>query len=169
MSTLTLIAAVARNGTIGATVDGKAVIPWRLPEDMKHFKQLTLGHCVVMGRKTWESLPAAFRPLPGRRNVVVTRNPHYVADGATVATSLDNAIAACAGSTDTVFVMGGGELYAQALPRATRLELTEIDADVAGDTRFPAWDRTAFAEVSRTAHHTAEGLGYAFVRYERRT
>lgn len=166
MTEIVIVAAVARNGVIGDTVDGKAVIPWRLPEDMKHFKALTSGGCVIMGRKTWESLPAAFRPLPGRRNVVVSRNRTFGAAGASVVHSLDDALASC--DHATIFVIGGGELYAQALPRANRLELTEIDADFPGDTVFPPWPRGDFIDVARDTRHAEAGFDYAFVSYRRR-
>jgi dihydrofolate reductase len=162
MTELVIIAAIARNGIIGATVDGKATMPWRLPEDLKHFKALTLGHPIIMGRKTWESLG---RPLPGRQNIVITRSSDYVADGATVVESLDAAIAAC--NAATAFVIGGGEIYAQALAIAAQLELTEIDAEFDGDTRFPLWDRQYFIESSRETHHAESGLNYAFVTYHR--
>jgi dihydrofolate reductase len=159
---LTLIAALARNGVIG--IDNK--LPWHLPEDLQHFKALTTGQAVIMGRKTWESLPPKFRPLPGRHNIVVTRDPNYLASGATVVHSLEQAAAAA--GTATAFVIGGAELYRQALPLATRLELTEIDADFAGDAHFPEFDRAAWREVARTAGTTAAGFGYAFVSYEQR-
>lgn len=156
---LTIIAAVARNGIIGR--DNK--MPWHLPEDLKHFKTLTMGHPMIMGRKTWESLPGR---LPGRPHIVVTRNPVYRADGATVANSLAAAIAA-AGDSEAVFVIGGAELYAQALPLADHLELTEIDAEFEGDTRFPTWDRTAWREAARQAATATNGLRYAFTTYAR--
>ena len=164
MSELVVIAALARNGMIGATVEGKPVIPWHLPEDLKHFKALTTGHPIIMGRKTWESLG---RPLPNRHNIVVTRNAGFIAEGATVAASLPAALALC--NDDSCFVIGGGELYAQALPLATRLELTEIDAEFDGDTRFPDYAHDDFIEVSRTPHVSASGLAYAFVSYRRLT
>jgi dihydrofolate reductase len=162
---ITLIAAVAKNGVIGR---GNA-LPWHLPEDLKHFKQLTTGHTVVMGRKTWESLPERFRPLPGRLNIVVTRNPAYVAPGATVVTSLEAAQKVGAGGTaaTSLFVIGGAELYAHALPLAQRLELTEIDIEIEGDAWFPAYDRSRWREVNRVAGTSAEGLRYAFVTCER--
>jgi dihydrofolate reductase len=156
---LTLIAAVARNGVIGR--DNK--LPWRLSEDLKHFKALTMGHPMVMGRKTWESLPGK---LPGRPHIVVTRNPAYVAAGATVANSLQAAIAA-AGNVDEVFVIGGAELYAQAFEFADRLQLTEIDADFEGDAHFPNWNRAAWRETARETHQAEGGLDYAFVTYDR--
>jgi dihydrofolate reductase len=159
---LTIIAAVAKNGVIGR--DNQ--LPWRLPEDMQHFKALTMGHAVVMGRKTWESLPPKFRPLPGRANIVVSRDPGYRAEGATVAGSVAAALAAAQGARE-VFVIGGAELYAQALPAATRLELTEIAADFAGDAHFPAFDRRAWRETAREFRHAEAGFDYAFVTYDR--
>ena len=158
---LTLIAAVARNGVIG--IDNR--LPWRLPADLKHFKALTLGHTVIMGRKTWESLPTGFRPLPGRQNIVVTRNAGYAASGATVVTSLPAAVTAA--QSGEAFVIGGAELYATALPFGDRLQLTEIDATFDGDTNFPAIDRREWHETAREAHQDGTGLGYAFVTWER--
>ncbi|MDI6750965.1 MAG: dihydrofolate reductase [Pseudomonadota bacterium] len=158
---IVIIAAVAKNGVIGK----ENALPWRLPEDMAHFKALTLGHTVIMGRKTWESLPPKFRPLPNRRNVVVTRNVDYAAPGAEVVHSLDEAVKLGAGGT--AFVIGGAELYAHALPLADRLELTEIDADIEGDAYFPALDRAEWREIGRVAGRSANGLAYAFVTYER--
>lgn len=159
--TLTLIAAVARNGVIGK--DNR--LPWHLPEDLAHFKALTTGHAVVMGRKTWDSLPAKFRPLPQRLNIVVTRDPAFRADGAVIVHSLPAAVAA-AGS-EAAFVIGGAEVYALALPLADRLELTEVDVDCEGDARFPEFDRAAWREVVRERHKSANGLDYAFVTYQR--
>lgn len=159
---LAVIAAVARNGAIG--LDG--TMPWQLKADLAHFRRTTMGCPVVMGRKTWDSLPASFRPLPGRRNVVVTRNPAWRADGAEAAASLDEALTRLA-DAERVFVIGGGELYAQALPRADEVVLTEIDADFDADTFLPAWDRSAFVEVSRERHDGEAGWPYAFVTYRR--
>lgn len=158
---LTLIAAVARNGVIGI---GNR-LPWRLPADLRRFKTLTVGHTVIMGRKTWESLPAAFRPLPGRRNVVMTRDPGYCAAGATVAASLEAAIGAADGND--AFVIGGAELYAAALPLADRLELTEIDASFEGDSFFPVIDRGQWREATRETARDEAGFAYAFVGYQR--
>lgn len=159
---LIVIAAVARNGAIGK--DSR--LPWRLPEDMARFKALTLGQAVIMGRKTWESLPARFRPLPGRQNIVVTRQRDYRAEGAIVAHTLDEALAQVDRGR-AACVIGGGEMYALALPRATRLELTEIDADFAADAFFPSFDRGQWREAARESHRAENGLAYAFVRYER--
>ena len=161
---LSLIAAVARNGVIGR---GNALL-WRLPEDLKHFRQATLGCPVVMGRRTWDSLPAAFRPLPGRRNLVVTRDRRWQAAGAEAVHSLDEALRRAAGAP-RVFVTGGAELYALALPHADELLLTEIERDFDGDVRFPAWDRAAFVETARERHHAGppNDFDYAFVTYAR--
>jgi dihydrofolate reductase len=161
---ITLIAALARNGVIGKD----NALPWHLPEDLKHFKELTTGHAVIMGRKTWESLPPRFRPLPGRLNIVLTRSAEYTAPGATVVHSLEEAEKiGCGGTARQLFVIGGAELYAHALPLARRLELTEIDAEIEGDAYFPAFDRTQWHEVKRVSGRTEAGLGYAFVTYER--
>jgi dihydrofolate reductase len=158
---LTLIAAVARNGVIGI---GNR-LPWHLPADLKHFKALTTGHTVIMGRKTWESLPAKFRPLPGRRNIVVTRNAGYQAEGAVVTNSLPAALAAA--ESGEAFVIGGAELYVAAMPLANRLQLTEIEASIEGDTWFPAIDHRQWQEVARETHRDEAGLNYAFVTYQR--
>lgn len=162
-SRLCLIAAVARNGAIGRAND----LLWTDPADQRHFRQATMGCPVLMGRRTWESLPARFRPLPGRRNVVVTRNPAFHADGAETAPGLDEALARVADAA-RVFVIGGGELYTQALPRADELWLTEIDAEPAGDVFFPAFDRAAFDEVARQPQRAADGTRFDFVTYRRR-
>lgn len=161
MTALTLIAAVARNGVIGR---GNKLL-WHLPEDMQRFKALTTGHAVIMGRKTWESLPEKFRPLPKRRNIVVSRDPAYVAPGATVVASLPAAIAAA--GDDSAYVIGGAQIYALALPLATHLELTEIDADFAGDACFPAFDRGQWRETARERRVTSADFPYDFVTYER--
>lgn len=161
--TLTLVAAVARNGVIGR--DG--TIPWRLPEDMRRFRALTMGHPVVMGRRTWESLPDQYRPLPGRRNVVLTRNPEWSGEGALRAGSLEEALELIADARD-VFVIGGAELYAGALPLADELALTELDVDVEGDTFFPPFDRSEFVEDAREPHVAPDGTAFAFVTYRRR-
>ncbi|MBI3155086.1 MAG: dihydrofolate reductase [Burkholderiales bacterium] len=158
---LSLIAALAANGIIGA---GNA-LPWRLPEDLKRFKALTLGHPVIMGRKTFESIG---RPLPGRRNLIVTRSAGYAAPGCETAGSLEAALAACRGTTDEVFVIGGAQLYAQALPLAQRLYLTEIAAEFPGDAHFPAFDKAAWRESARERHRAEAGWEFDFAVYERR-
>ena len=157
---LALIAAVARNGVIGA---GNA-LPWRLPEDLRRFKALTLGHAVVMGRRTFDSLG---RALPRRQNIVLTRRAALDAPGVEVAHSLEEALTLVR-DPPPVWCIGGGELFRAALPLATRIELTEIDADIPGDTFFPPFDRARWREVTREAHGPGEaGLPYAFVTYER--
>lgn len=165
MAELVLVAAVARNGVIG---DGEKM-PWHLPEDLAHFKRTTQGAPVIMGRGTWDSLPPRFRPLPGRRNIVVTRNPAWHAEGAEAVPSPDAALALVAG-VPRACVIGGAQLYAAALPLADELVLTEIDRDFDGATRFPPVDRALFTEVSREAHRAAppNDFGFAFVRYRRR-
>ncbi len=152
---------MARNRVIGA--DGR--IPWHLPEELKRFKRLTLGHHIIMGRKTWESIG---RPLPGRTSVIVTRQRGYRAPGAKVVHSLDEAIAAC-GSDDEIFVIGGAELYSQSLSRAGRLYLTTVDAEVAGDTLMPDIAAGEWREVSAAAFAADERHRHAFrcVTYER--
>src|SRR5688572_29157185 len=154
-----LIAALARNGVIGA----RGKLPWHLPEDLRHFKQLTLNHPVIMGRRTWESLGKA---LPRRENIVVTRRPGYETEGASVASSVEAAIALCM-DEPLAFVIGGAEIYAAALPLADGLVLTEIDQDFEGDTRFPDWDRKQWRETQREAHTSSEGLRFDFVLYQR--
>jgi dihydrofolate reductase len=154
---ITLVVAAARNGVIGK--DG--AIPWRLPDDLKRFKALTLSHIVVMGRKTWDSLPPKNRPLPGRRNIVVTRDAGWRAEGAE-ALSLDQAL----GQGGEIFVIGGGEIYSAALPKAGRIELTEVHRDFDGDAVF-AFDRAQWREVARQDHVSPDGLGYSFVTLER--
>jgi dihydrofolate reductase len=140
---LSLIVAVARNGVIGRN----GTLPWRLPADLQHFKAVTMGAPIVMGRKTWESIG---RPLPGRRNIVVSRRTDFVATGADVVPSLDAALALCAGVPE-VFVIGGAELYAVALGRADRIHLTLVEAEVDGDTNFPALDATRWRVTSEQA------------------
>jgi dihydrofolate reductase len=159
---ISVVAAVARGGVIGRG----GTIPWRLPEDLERFKDLTTGHAVVMGRRTWDSLPERFRPLPGRRNVVVTRNPGWSAEGAERAGSLAAALELVE-SEPHVFVIGGGQLYAEALPLADELLLTEIDTEIEGDTFFPSWDRSEFEEVSREPLVSETGIPFSFVTYLR--
>jgi len=154
--TITLLAAVGRNGVIGRDND----LPWRLPEDLQHFKRVTMGHALVMGRRTYDSIG---RPLPGRRTVVVTRQAGWAADGVTVAHSLPEALQAAVRDGDTeVFVVGGGEIYAQALPLAVRLLLTEVDQAPEGDAWFPEIDPSDWVETAREQRD-----GFAFVTYQR--
>ena len=159
--TLSLIAAVARNGAIGKD----NALLWRLPEDLKFFKRTTLGCPVIMGRKTWDSLPPKFRPLPGRLNIVITRDASFAAEGAAVAHSLEAARDLCTTASDA-WVIGGAQIYAQALPLARKVVVTEIARDFEGDafapTLGPEW-----REASREAHVAASGLPFAFVTYTR--
>ena len=154
-----LVAAVAANGIIGAA----GQLPWRLPEDLQHFKHLTMGHPVIMGRRTWESLG---RPLPGRENIVVSTRRGYEAPGAAVASSLDAALALCIGEP-VAFVIGGTRLFEAALPLASALVMTEIKRDYAGDTWFPQYDRSRWRESQREAHTAADGTRFDFVLYEK--
>jgi dihydrofolate reductase len=163
MAQLCLIAAVARNGVIGRA----GGLVWHEPLDQQHFRRTTMGCPVVMGRKTWDSLPARFRPLPGRRNLVVTRTRGWHADGAEGVASLAEALQRLQGSA-RIFVIGGAQLYARALPLARELVLTEVDADFEGDARFPPWDRAQYDEVAREPHVAADGTRFAFVTYRRR-
>ncbi|HSC81149.1 MAG TPA: dihydrofolate reductase [Chitinolyticbacter sp.] len=155
---LAIVSAVGRNGVIG--IDNK--LPWRLPEDLKHFKALTMGSPMIMGRKTFESLPGV---LPGRRHLVVSRNTGWQAPGAEAYSSLEAAIAAAG---YTAFVIGGGELYRLALPLADTLYLTEVDLAPTGDATFPQIERSAWQETARESHVAANGIAYAFVTYTRR-
>ncbi|OSZ67004.1 diacylglycerol kinase [Sphingomonas sp. IBVSS1] len=162
---VTIVVARAKNGIIG----NKGALPWHLPADLKRFKAITVGKPVVMGRKTFESIG---KPLPGRQNIVMTRDPAWTADGVTVVPNLAEAVAA-AGLDPRVrgdlMIIGGAEIYALALPIATRIELTEVDAEPVGDTILPPFDASRWREVARVAH-PAEGErpGFAFVTLERR-
>lgn len=150
---LSLIAAMAKDRVIGKD----NAMPWHLPADLRHFKAVTLGKPVVMGRRTFESIG---RPLPGRRNVVVSRNAQWLAEGVEVAASLDAALALLA-DCDEVMIIGGGQLYAEALPRADRLYLTYIDAQLSGDTHFPDYMPLGWQELERTRHPADEKNAYA--------
>jgi dihydrofolate reductase len=160
---ISIVAAVARGGVIGRD----NAIPWRIPEDARRFRETTMGHPVVMGRRTWDSLPDRFRPLPGRRNIVVTRNAGWRAEGAERAASLDDALRLANGAPQ-VYVIGGAEIYAAALPLADDLLLTEIDADVEGDVVFPTFDPPDFEETSRERLVSESGLSFSFVALTRR-
>ena len=156
-----LIAAMAANRVIGRN----NALPWHLPADLKRFKALTTGHPVLMGRKTYESIG---KPLPGRRNLVISRNAGYAAPGCEVVFSLDAALAACRGAAE-IFVIGGAELYRESLPRAHCLEFTEIHAEFEGDAVFPEFSPAHWRETGREVHGTEAGSAFAydFVRYER--
>jgi len=157
MSEIVLVLAVADNGVIGK--DGG--IPWHISEDMKRFKALTMGHTLVMGRKTWDGLPK--KPLPGRVNVVVTRQTDWQAEGATVAHSLGQATS---GTSGTVMIIGGAEIYERALPLASRIELTEVHRAFKGDASF-TFDRKGWHETRREDHVTPDGLHYSYVTLAR--
>ena len=159
MTRIVLVAAVAANGIIGK--DGK--LPWHLPEDLKHFKRVTMGHPVLMGRKTWQSLKG---PLPGRENIVITRQAGYEAPGAAVASSLEAALALCS-EESVACVIGGEQVFKESLPLANSLVMTEIGQDFEGDARFPDYDRSQWKETQREAHTAANGMRFDFVLYER--
>ncbi len=156
---ISLVVAMSDNGVIGR--DG--AIPWRIPEDMRRFKALTLGKPCVMGRRTWDSLPK--KPLPGRDNIVVTRDRDFSAEGASVVHSLDEAFARAA---PEICVIGGAEIYRSALPRADVVHLTQVHGDFDGDTRMPRFDPSEWRETAREDHATAEGLRYSYVTLERK-
>jgi len=150
---LSLIAAMAKDRVIGKD----NAMPWHLPADLRHFKAVTLGKPVVMGRRTFESIG---RPLPGRRNLVISRNPQWQVEGVEVASSLEAALALLA-DCDEVMIIGGGQLYTEALPRADRLYLTYIDAQLSGDTHFPDYMPLGWQELERTRHPADEKNAYA--------
>ncbi|KZF03660.1 dihydrofolate reductase [Rhodococcus sp. EPR-157] len=154
-----LIWAEAAGGVIG---DGNS-IPWHVPEDMAHFKAITQGHPVVMGRKTWDSLPPRFRPLPGRRNIVVTRDPDWHADGAETASSVDGALALI--DDDTAWVMGGGEIYRAAMPFATELQVTRIDLEIDGDTVAPTIPENWTAVTGEWMTSRVDGIRFRWEQY----
>lgn len=161
MTRINLIYARAANGVIGK--DG--TMPWHLPEDLAHFKAVTLGCPVIMGRKTWDSLPPKFRPLPGRTNIVITRQAHWQAEGAQRAGSLEQALAQAA-SAPEIWMIGGAQIYAQAEPMAVRVEVTEIAQDFEGDAYAPTLGAN-WRETARSAHVSGKGLAYSFVTLER--
>lgn len=161
---LSIIVAIASNGIIGCTNEaGRGALPWHLPEDLKHFKETTNGHPIIMGRKTWESLG---RPLPNRRNIVISRQPNYTATGAEVFSSLPAALTEI--SDQPAFIIGGAELYRQALPLSGQLIVTEVDMNAEGDTSFPPFG-AEWQEVSRDRQVSASKIPYALVRYARLT
>ena len=161
-SSLSLIVAMAQNRTIGVN----NTLPWRCPEDLKHFKALTMGHHMIMGRKTFDSIG---RPLPGRTTVVVTRNTGLQIEGCLIAHSLKAAIAACAGDEE-IFIVGGAELYRQAITLVDTLYITEVQQEVEGDAHFPEFDKSAWRETSRVVNSqlTPQPLDFHFVTYRRK-
>ncbi|MGD2118760.1 MAG: dihydrofolate reductase [Chromatiales bacterium] len=158
---ISIVAAMAKNGVIG--IDNR--LPWHLPDDLKHFKQLTLDKTIVMGRNTWESLPGL---LPRRRHIVISRRADYQAEGAEVMHSITDVLAATKDEAE-IFIVGGANLYAQMLPYAQRMYLTEIDAEIDGDAFFPAWDAQQWHCEQRQLHAADERHAYAFefLTYER--
>ena len=157
---VSIIVAMAQNRTIGIN----NTLPWRIPEDLQHFKALTMGHHMIMGRKTFDSIG---KPLPGRTTVVVTRNRNLKIDGCIITHSLEEAIAACS-KDDEIFIVGGAELYAQAMPLTDTLNITEIQQDVEGDAHFPEFDKNMWHEVARERRNQSEpqALEYHFVTYQ---
>jgi dihydrofolate reductase len=160
MTQLSMIVAVAHDGVIGVN----NTLPWHLPEDLKRFRALTMGHHIIMGRKTYDSLG---RLLPGRTTVIVTRNESYKVEGALVAHSLEAAIALCE-DDEEVFLIGGAELYQAGLKLAHKLYITEIELDVAGDSFFPKLVSTEWQETEREAHTSEKGLKFSYVTYLRK-
>lgn len=162
MPEIILIAAVARNRAIGK--DNQLL--WQIPEDMAHFKSLTAGHTVLMGRKTWESLPVRFRPLPGRRNIVVSRQQDYLAAGAELADSLENGLK-LASTAEKLFIIGGAEIYTQAMPLADRLEITEVDLSPEADAWFPETPAVDWKLSQKTTSLANGNTGFSFLTYLR--
>ena len=161
-SCISLIVAMAKNRTIGVN----NTLPWRCPEDLKHFKTLTMGHHMIMGRKTFESIG---KPLPGRTTVVVTRDRTLMIEGCMMAHSLPDAIAACT-NDEQVFIVGGAEIYTQSLDYVDNLYITEIQQEIDGDAHFPAFEQSQWLEVSREVRHqeTPQALEYHFITYHRK-
>ena len=160
---ISLIVAVAENGVIG---DRNALL-WHISEDLRHFKAVTTGHPVVMGRKTWESLPPRFRPLPGRRNIVISRQADFAAPGAELAASLEAALQLAA-QAETAFIIGGEQIYRQGMNVADRLEITEVDLSPEGDAWFPDIDPANWQEVQKNTPPGQSGTGFSFTTYRRR-
>ena len=159
MTKLSIIVAIAHNGVIGLNNN----LPWHLPEDLKRFRELTTGHHIIMGRKTYESLG---RLLPGRTTVIVTRNKNYHIKGALIAYSLEQALSFC-GDDSEAFLIGGAELYQAGLNLADKLYMTEVDLDVAGDAFFPKLDLTHWQELDRQSHVSDKGVVFNYVNYQR--
>ncbi len=162
MAIISIIVAMAQNRVIGAN----NTMPWRCPEDLKYFKSLTMGHHMIMGRKTFDSIG---KPLPGRVSVIVTRNRDLKIEGCIMAHSLDEAIAVCKDDNE-IFIVGGAELYALALPMVNKLYITEIQQEFDGDTYFPEFDETKWLEIAREERHqdAPQPLSYHFVTYLRK-
>jgi dihydrofolate reductase len=163
---ISAIAALSRNRVIGRDND----LPWKLPDDMRFFMETTKGHHVIMGRKNYDSLKGKFKPLPDRTNIIITRQKNLQAPGCIILNDIEAAVDVARKNSETeCFIIGGSEIYKLAMPLTTRLYLTEIDADIDGDTFFPAIDKSRWKEVSRTHHNADERHKYAFdfVRYDK--
>lgn len=159
MKNISLIVAVTENMVIGK--DNK--LAWHLPDDMNYFSNMTRGHSIIMGRKNWESIPNKYRPLPDRKNIVVTRNEKFQDDGATVVNSIEEAIEEARSSEDEeIFIIGGGEIYKLGFKYVDKLYITEIFAEVDGNTYFPEWDKKKWKEISRISHPSDEKHEYSF-------
>ena len=165
MTDINLIWAQARHSSGRSVIGHNGRLPWHLPEDLAHFKALTSGWPVIMGRKTWDSLPAKFRPLPNRSNIVITRQPDWTASGAIVASDLHHALDLC-GAVQEIWIIGGAQIYAQAEPLAQRIELTEIADDFEGDAFAPALG-TNWIETARESHRSSGGLDFSFITYSK--
>jgi dihydrofolate reductase len=164
---VSLIAAVSKNNVIGKNND----LPWHLPNDMKYFMQTTKGHCVLMGRKNYESLPEKFRPLPNRTNILITRQADFDAPGCAIFNKIEQGIAYAKEKGETeLFIIGGAEIYSATLPIADKLYLTEINATIEGDTFFPQIDKTKWRETSRTLNNADDKhkFMFDFVVYEKK-
>lgn len=161
MPTISIIAAMASNRVIGIN----NTLPWHIPADLKHFKKLTMGHTMIMGRKTFESIG---KPLPGRETLIISRQPDYAIPGCQTCQSLEQALSICAGKSD-IFIVGGADIYQQMLPQADRLFITEVQQDFDGDVRFPEIDPDQWREVQRIEQQqqTPQALNYHFVTYQR--
>ncbi|MEC7851219.1 MAG: dihydrofolate reductase [Bacteroidota bacterium] len=159
MKNISLIVAVTKNMVIGK--DNK--LAWHLPDDMNYFSNMTKGHSIIMGRKNWESIPEKYRPLPGRKNIVVTRNKGFQDNGATVVNSIEKAIEVSRASEDEeIFIIGGGEIYKLGFKYVDKLYITEIYAEVDGNTYFPEWNKKDWKEISRISHPSDEKHEYSF-------
>ena len=164
MSRISLVVAVSRNGVIGRA----GGLPWHISSDLKRFKAITMGKPLIMGRKTWESLPK--KPLPGRRNIVITRQKNYQAEGAVIVADVASALAA-AGEVEEICVIGGGEIFTEFFAQADRIYLTEVDLEVGGDTRFPSLEPAQWVETERKIHHRGpqESAGFVLRVLDRKT
>ncbi len=160
---ISLILAMAENGAIG----NAGAIPWRIPDDMRRFKALTMGKPIIMGRKTWDSFPR--KPLPGRTNIVITRDRNFAAQGAVVVHSFEDALSrAQEEAPSEIMIVGGAEIYLAALPKAERIHLTEVHAEVPGDAHMPKFDPAIWKETARERHVSDQGPAFSYVTLDRR-